>query len=104
MNKLIRKICSATALLAIVAGTGAQAAIAECGVTHRQCYPACVQMTPDGSDCAKTRQVCRAVCGSKSSYPSVSNTEQIEPSHQQASTPGPATAPEPPAPGENPLP
>ncbi len=70
--------CCAAVLSAAFAVPGAQAASrgAECSVTHHDCYPACVQMTPDGSDCAKTRQVCKDICGAKPAYPAISNTQQ----------------------------
>ena len=41
-----------------------------CAVSHHQCYPACIKMNADGSDCAKTRTVCRDVCGEKPEPPS----------------------------------
>ncbi len=71
-------ISGAAILFALAAGTDAVAASRGCSVTHHQCYPACVRMTPDGSDCAQTKDVCRDICGARPSYPSVSNTEQID--------------------------
>ena len=40
-----------------------------CAVMHHDCYPACIKMTADGSDCAKTKEVCRDICGEKPEYP-----------------------------------
>ncbi|HZP11556.1 MAG TPA: hypothetical protein VFB36_03940 [Nevskiaceae bacterium] len=70
----------AAVLVAAVAVPGAHAASrgGECSVTHHDCYPACVQMTPDGSDCARTRQVCKDICGPKPAYPAISNTERAD--------------------------
>jgi hypothetical protein len=74
-------ISGAGVLLALAAMADVQAASrGSCSVTHRDCYPACVQMkmTPDGEDCAKTTQVCREICGPEPSYPTVSNTERVD--------------------------
>jgi hypothetical protein len=77
-ERLMKVLTTSAAILLALAGTGAQAAPRDCSVTHHQCYPACIQMNADGSDCAKTREVCRDICGPKPSYPSVSNTERID--------------------------
>src|ERR1041384_6206525 len=74
-------ISSAAVLFALALTTDAQAASrGSCSVTHKDCYPACIQkkMTPDGEDCAKTTQVCRDICGPEPSYPSVTNTERVD--------------------------
>jgi hypothetical protein len=91
MNALIS---SAAVVLAMAAGANAQSAGRDCSVTHHQCYPACVQMTPDGSDCAKTREVCRDICGAKPTYPSVSNTEAAEIKRFEYDEPAPTRTPE----------
>jgi hypothetical protein len=76
-----------SAAIAVPAAQAASRGGPSCGVTHHDCYPACVQMTPDGSDCAKTRNVCRDICGPKPVYPSgvergdVSRIEMV-PAHE----------------------
>jgi len=74
-------ISAAAVMLAMGATANVQAAErGSCSVTHKDCYPACVQkkMTADGEDCAKTTQVCRTICGPEPSYPSTSNTERVD--------------------------
>ena len=61
---------AAAALAVFSLGSAHAASPASCSVSHHECYPACVRMNADGSDCAKTRNICRDVCGPKASYPS----------------------------------
>ncbi len=72
-------IVLASALVAISGQAFAAKGDANCAVTHKDCYPACVKHTADGSDCAKIQTVCRQVCGPEPERPAYDEESKIVP-------------------------
>jgi hypothetical protein len=94
-------ILAAAVLLTMATQAGARTASRDCGIRHRECYPACIRMAADGSDCEKTTEVCRDTCVASPAYPSVSTTDRIDAVRPETPVPaaareklGPDTAPE----------
>ena len=73
----VQAAAAATPPAAAKAAAPKAAANKRCAVSHQDCFPACIKLKADGSDCERTKTVCRDVCGPEPQHPEYQDEDKV---------------------------